>query len=245
MGRDRKLIEMACREFLMNVVQESDVLNEKLTFHQKAMLYDKIMDMKYVDMISVLVNNGKKITTEQKREFESKTKKAAKYGATATVGTYGVRKAAVYGKAAVKAGKDMGKDLKNFKKYTSGKKVPLSQYPGALKRMAQDTRSYVKAGGIKKPGWKKSTIAAVGLLYLYRKLTDLCARKHIGNKEAQMRCKMDGIKKITNEIKSNISKCESTSNPAKCKQKLNAELIKWQTKYQKNLVSVNQLKRKG
>ena len=221
MTKDQKLIKIACKEFLMNIVKESEILNEKLSFFQKTLLYDAIREMSYDEVLSLLINNGNKISTEQKREFESKTKKAAKYGAAAAGGAYLLKRTGSLSKIPKKVAKAV--------KWSMEK-------PGEMK-----TFRLQKAGvrtGI------RGALGAVAAIYLFRKLSDPCVRKNIGNKEAQIECKMEAIKKVISEIKSDIGKCNSTSDPMKCKKKLNKELIKWETKYQQYLIQRNKSKRK-
>ena len=83
---DSKLLEISCKEILMNIVKESKILNKKLSFFQKTLLFDKISEMKYEDVISLLYNDGKEITIEEKKEFESDTKRNVKYAGAALAG---------------------------------------------------------------------------------------------------------------------------------------------------------------
>jgi len=221
MTRDSKLIELSCKEFLMNIVKESKTLDKKLTFFQKTLMYDKIREMSYDKVLSVLINDGNKVTTEQKREFESKTKKAAKYGAVAAGGAYLMKRTGSLKKLPQKAWKATKWFMKS----------PEEMKSGMLQRGAG--RATIK--GI---------VTGVGALYLFRKLSDPCVRKNLGNKKAQYECKLAAIKKIISEIKADLGKCSETSNPEKCRKKVGKEIIKWQTKYQQLLVKTNEIKRK-
>ncbi len=210
MTKDQKLIEIACKEFLMNIVKESEILNEKLSFFQKTLMYDRIREMSYNEILSLLINNGKKITTEQKEEFESKTKKIAKYGAAGYVGRkIGMR---AIGKAPIKV---LGKKV-----MSGGKKTQ-------------------KIGLLGTKGGIRGALGAVAGLYLFRKLSDPCVRHNIGDSKGQAACKLEACKKVINQIKSDMSRCNKTENPTKCKSKLNSELIKWQTRYQQYLIQKN------
>ena len=205
MNKDSKLIELSCKEVLMGIVKESKSLDKKLSFFQKTLLFDKIKEMKYEKVIGLLFNkDGKEVTTEQKNEFESKTKKLAKYGTAAYVG-------AKLGHVVT------GSKTKLIGGYKTGK---------------------LAKGGI------KGAAAAIAGLFLYRKLSDPCVRKNLGNKQAQMACKMEAIKRVMSQIKSDMGKCSGAADPIKCKQKLSKELIKWQTKYQQYLVQLTQMKKK-
>jgi hypothetical protein len=192
MNKDSKLIEVSCKEHLMNVVKESKNLDKKLSFFQKTLLYDKIKEMKYEKVIGLLFNEGKEVTQEQKREFESKTKKAAKYGTAMVVGS-------------------------------------------AL--------GHVATGKMTKGGFK-GALGAVAALYLYRKLSEPCVRKNLGNRQNQITCKMDAIKQVMDQIKVDMGKCNVAADPIKCRKKLSNELVKWQVKYQQYLIQVTKLKRK-
>ncbi len=243
MTKDQKLIKIACKEFLMNIVKESEILNEKLSFFQKTLLYDAIREMSYDEVLSVLINDGKKVTTEQKREFESNAKKAAKYGAVAGAGAYLVKRriptkayrtAKLVAKHPKKGTKKVVGAIKKTKPYKLAKW--FMQSPGELKHFR------LQKGGTRAA--IKGIIAGVGALYLFRKLSDPCVRKNIGNKKAQYECKLAAIKKIISEIKADLDKCSATSDPEKCRKKVGKEIIKWQTKYQQMLVKVNELKGK-
>ena len=215
-NNDSRLIELSCKEVLMNIVKESEVLDSKLSFFQKTILFDKIREMKYVDVLSLMFNEGKVMTAEQVRTFESKTKRAAKYGLAAGAG----RKA---GHIATKTG---------------GLKVPFG--PTLIKKPGLAKGSPVLGG---KKGGFIGAAAAVAGLYLYRKLSDPCVRKHLGNKAAQNLCKAEAVKKVIARITADMAKCGTAKDPAKCKAKLNAELIKWKKKYQEYMVLATKARR--
>jgi hypothetical protein len=224
-NRDSKLIELSCKEVLMKIVQESETIKEKLSFFQKTLLFDKIREMKYEDVISLLFNDGKKITTEQKREFESKTKRNAKYGVAGWAGRkIGMR--AIGGRPITLAGKTILKG--------AGKS-------GRISSIVDGKR---KIGKLGTKGGIRGALTAVAGLYLYRKLSDPCVRNNLTNKKAQIACKMEAIKKVISQIKSDMGKCSGTANPENCKKKLANELVKWQNKYQEHLVTFNKIERK-
>lgn len=203
-SNDSKLIEISCKEFLMDIVKESVKLNNKLSFYQKTILYDKIKEMKYEKVIGLLFNEGVEVTSEQKREFESGMGKYTKYAVAGAVG----RK---LGHVAT------GSKTAFFGGYKTG-------------QMAK--------GGI------KGALAGVAALFLFRKLSEPCVRQNLGNKPAQLKCRMEAIKRVISQIKSDIGKCSGAKDPIKCKQKLNNELIKWKTKYEQLLVELTKYNRK-
>jgi len=72
------------------------------------------------------------------------------------------------------------------------------------------------------------------VLYLYRKLNDTCERAcwhkfpmSQERKVCRYLCQLSAAKKILNDIRSEISKCSTFSNPDKCEKKLQGEYIKW------------------
>lgn len=85
MTRDDKLLEISCKEMLMNIVKESESLNNKLTFFQKTLLYDKIREMSLNEVLSILY---------EQNPDETGGSKALKYGAAAAGGFYGGKVAA-------------------------------------------------------------------------------------------------------------------------------------------------------
>jgi len=87
---DRKLLEVSCKETLMNIVKESEKL-KGLPFLDKTLLYDYIKEMEYKDVASLLY---------EAREFETPRTKGAKYGAAFGAGAgagakFGIKGAAV------------------------------------------------------------------------------------------------------------------------------------------------------
>jgi hypothetical protein len=220
MNKDSKLIELSCKEVLMSIVKESKSLDKKISFFQKTLLFDKIKEMKYEKVIGLLFNEGVEVTTEQKNEFESKTKKIAKYGAVAGLGAYGLKR------------------IHNIPNAPEKVKAAAKKFFTGPSKM--------KSFSLQKKGTRtglKGAAAAIAGLYLYRKLSDPCVRKNLGNKQAQMACKMEAIKKVVSQIKSDIGRCSGAADPVKCKQKLSSELIKWQTKYQQYLVQMTKTKK--
>jgi hypothetical protein len=260
MNKDSKLIELSCKEVLMNIVKESKSLDKKLSFFQKTLLFDKIKEMKYEKVIGLLFNkNGMEVTTEQKNEFESKTKKTAKYGTAAIGGGYVAKRVgdSIINKklSNLKGLKDKLNATINFSQNASEvakAKQNLAKVDNQIKELGKQTLK--RTGKLTKfiPKYSKGAsgrgvkgaIAAVAGLYLYRKLSDPCIRKNLGNKQAQIACKMEAIKRVISQIKSDIGKCSGASDPIKCRQKLSKELIKWQTKYQQYLVQLTHMKKK-
>ena len=146
MNKDSKLIELSCKEVLMNIVKESKSLDKKLSFFQKTLLFDKIKEMKYEKVIGLLFNEGVEVTSEQKREFESKTKRAAKYGTAAVAGSYGAKKVSdiITNKKlnALKGLKDKLNTTINFSQNANEiakAKQKLAQVDGQIKELGKQT----------------------------------------------------------------------------------------------------------
>jgi len=78
---DKKLFEIGCRKFLMKVVQNSTIINEKITFEQKVILYDEIKKMPFKKLFNLLFRESREIETKDEKEF--------KYGAAITGGALG------------------------------------------------------------------------------------------------------------------------------------------------------------
>jgi hypothetical protein len=218
---DSKILEMACKDYLLAAVTNSASLRKKLTFAEQVKLTEHVMSMSYKDLVSVLFYEGKNITTEKITDFEGKTKKALKYGAAGFVGRK-IGKTAIGG-APLKA---LGFTLKKGS--------------GVADRMTH--------GGTK--GGFLGALGGVGLFYLYRKLTDPCVRaslsiKNIGHRKlAKHECQAAAAKKVISTISSDLSKCAESSNPEKCRRKLQSEIMKWRKRYQKELIEISKLKSK-
>jgi len=84
---DKKLFEISCRETLLEIVKNSDVINKKLSFTQKILLFDKITMMPFHEVYNLVFQ------TEDARDIETKDERDTKYGAAATIGALAVRKA--------------------------------------------------------------------------------------------------------------------------------------------------------
>lgn len=79
-NNDKKLFEISCREQLLEIVKESDIINKSLTFTQKILLFDKIKEMPFQEVYNLLFQN------EGAREIETKDERDTKYGAAMTAG---------------------------------------------------------------------------------------------------------------------------------------------------------------
>lgn len=204
---DKKILEIACKEVLMNIVKESETLNKKLTFFEKTLLYDKISQMNYKDVLRLLY-------TEQKRDQESILSKNVKYAAAGYAGSK-VGKT-VWGGAPIKIGKET-----IVKAKSSYAKAPTF----FLHKMVK--------GGI------RGAALATAALFAYRKFSDPCVKNNLGNKQAQIECKMTATKKVIALIHSDMKKCKGAPNPTECSAKLQKVLDRYTDQYNSLLKQAN------
>jgi hypothetical protein len=220
MTDQKKLLEMSCKEFLMEVIRDSKNLDNKLNFYEKTILYDLVKEMPFSEVVSLLFS-------EAPSEIETSGTKGAKYAAAGYLGRkVGLR---AIGGAPIKLG------FKTIVKGAGGK----GDVEGLLSR---------KKGIFGTKGGFTGAAIGVGLLFLYRKLTDPCFRKTIKilnpekRKLAELNCRIVAIKKVIEKIKGDIQNCNNTKNPESCKNKLTMELNKWRNKYQEHLQKISSLR---
>lgn len=258
-GIDSKILEMACKDYLLAAVTNSKSLRKKLTFGEQVKLAEHVMSMGYNDVVSVLFYDGEKITTEQIRDFEGKTKKGLKYGAAATVA--GAAGKVAHYKLAGRAGEkhpNIGTAASNASKATK-KAVEKAQAKAGKLTLAGKSGNVVKkvlgaplkAGKLRVAGPAgRAAAIGVGLLYLYRKISDPCVRKSLSIKNIGQRklskhqCQAEACKKVINSISSDMSRCNKAANPEKCRKKLEGEVMKWKQKYQKEIIEISKIKSK-
>ena len=84
-------------------------------------------------------------------------------------------------------------------------------------------------------------------LYIYRKLNDGCERKCYANipftakrKICKYQCQLDIARKITDDLRSDIGRCDEFRNPDKCEKKLRKEYMKWAQRVQQLQVKLRQ-----
>lgn len=226
---DKKLVESACKKLLLKAVMESDIIAKKLTIDQHTELCEKVLEMKYNEVLPLLFGDSPVSVNEreQMRDYESKFKKGVKYAAAGYAGRkVGMR---AIGGAPIKV---LGKTLV---KGAGGK--------GDIAGLA--TR---KIGALGTKGGIKGALLGAGAYYLYRKLSDPCRAKAALSSGPQKnivkhQCQAEAAKRVISQVTSQISKCDGTHNPAKCKAKLNKELVTWKKRLQQELVSLAQAKR--
>jgi len=87
---------------------------------------------------------------------------------------------------------------------------------------------------------------AMFVLYIFRKLTDTCSRSCLAKfpmstqrKICRYQCQVNAARKIVNDLRSEITKCNQFANPEKCEKKLRKEYIKWSRRLQQQMVKLN------
>lgn len=109
----------------------------------------------------------------------------------------------------------------------------------------------IKYGGFKGVLANVVGAPAVGIfiLYLFRKLTDTCSRacmnKFPMSKEREvcmLECKIESVRKLTDQLRGEIVKCDEFANPDRCQKKLQKEYIKWSKKLQELLIRLRKVK---
>jgi len=90
---------------------------------------------------------------------------------------------------------------------------------------------------------------AMFVLYTFRKLTDTCSRQCLGNiplsskrKICRYECQVNAARKIVDELRKEINKCNSFAKPDKCEKSLRKEYIKWAKRLQMQIIKLRQAK---
>lgn len=90
---------------------------------------------------------------------------------------------------------------------------------------------------------------AMFILYLYRKATDTCERSCYKKlpmskqrKICKYECQLSAAKRMSNELRSQMAKCDNTRRPTKCEKKLQDEYIKWAKRVQQLTVKLQMAK---
>jgi len=149
--------------------------------------------------------------------------------------------------------------LCNFVRELSYEDVITLTITESLKDFENKFKKFLKygfaaiAGGIAGTGavGTLGTGPAIGMfvLYIFRKLTDTCSRACLNKfplstqrKICRYECQVNATRKITNDLRAEISKCGHFANPDKCEKKLRKEYIKWARRLQSQIVKLNQAK---
>lgn len=84
-------------------------------------------------------------------------------------------------------------------------------------------------------------------LYIYRKLNDSCEKKCYANipfsrkrKICKYQCQLDVARKVTDDLRADIGKCDDFRNPDKCERTLRKEYMKWAKRVQQLQIKLRQ-----
>jgi len=216
---DKKLVESACKKMILTAVMESETLSKKLSLEEHTKLCEKVLEMKYSEVLPLVFGGDPLPTNEAEgmRDYESKFKRAVKYGVAGGAGSYATRKA---------VGKATGKSLTGLK----GVAHPITK-----------TKWGVIGSGL-----------GMAAYYLYRKLSDPCRAKAAlstgtsGEKATiKHQCQAEASKRVISQLNSQLSKCDNTKNPEKCKKGIQKELGVWKKRLQNELISLAKAKRQA
>lgn len=88
-------------------------------------------------------------------------------------------------------------------------------------------------------GWLKSKFAGggmtgaaagMGLLFLFRKISDPCVRQHIGDRLSQYECQAAAARRVIDQIRANMQDCYNAEDPMGCRNRLHRQMLMWQNK---------------
>lgn len=109
--------------------------------------------------------------------------------------------------------------------------------------------SIAAIAGMKWIGFLKGPPTAMFVLYLFRKATDTCNRACISKfplsnekKICKYECQVEGARRIVQDLRSEVSKCNQFEYADKCEKALQKEYIKWSKRLQSLMVKLNQAK---
>jgi hypothetical protein len=109
--------------------------------------------------------------------------------------------------------------------------------------------SIAAIAGMKFIGALSGPPVAMFILYLYRKATDTCVRSCFTKmplskqrKICKYECQLNAAKKMTAEIRSEITKCSQFELADKCEKKLQGEYIKWAKRVQQLTIKLQRAK---
>lgn len=104
--------------------------------------------------------------------------------------------------------------------------------------------------GVFKGNVPKLAVPGIGMmiLYLYRQATDDCKKQCFKKipftrkrKVCILECKIKALRDLTNDIRSEIVKCQQFANADKCEKKLRKTYIKWAKKLQELIIQYRKL----
>jgi|GEM_PF-4763543 len=200
---DKRLFELACREYLMDVVNKSKYLKEHLSLIEHAKVYNWTKNKaSYKQLLEVII-----------RELTDKPvdEKAIKMFETLVVSLAELKPGYRWPwQGASKAAKSAG-----------GKVLDVMTKERHLHPIKAAKKVAITAAII------------IGAIYLFKKLMDPCVRQCRGNSDCIRDCRSNAIKKSIANLQSHLPNCAQTPNPAKCQAKIKKEIAKWNEKLTK------------
>lgn len=88
MDFDKRIFELACRDYVLESVNSSKILRQKLTLLEHARLYSWTQKLSYPLIVAAILNEQEVPSSGKIRGWENKVKIALKYGAAAIAGGY-------------------------------------------------------------------------------------------------------------------------------------------------------------
>jgi hypothetical protein len=217
---DKKLVESACKKYILTAVMESDKLSKKLTLEDHTALCERVLEMKYHEVLPLAFGGEPLPTSEAEgmRDYEDKFKRALKYGLAGTAGSYATRKAVgkATGRRLTGVGSGAMHPFAKSKWHAIGAGIGMAAY--YLYRKLSDPCRAKAAMATGTPG-EKAVI------------------KH--------QCQAEASKRVIAQLNSQLGKCDETKNPEKCKSKIQKEIVVWKKRLQNELISLAKAKRQA
>jgi hypothetical protein len=216
---DKKYLELACKDFLKEVISESKVLRRKLSFKEHKRVHDLVDKMNYDEVMAAIFNNGIPLA----EQGESSVKRGAKYGAAAGAGMI----------VASKIKKSKLAPLVAKEKALRKAAAKMGKKKGA-QTLAQAEKIAATIQKLKKVPAKKLGIAAGVLgLYLWRRFSDPC--RALKGRTETARCRAAAIQKVISQLRSSLNQCSKAPDPIACRAKIMKEIGKWEGKYRQQM----------
>jgi len=212
---NKKIFELACRDYVMDVVNESKYLRSRLNLIEHAKIYDWVKNRaSYNQLASIIISeeaNGE-VTSKMILEFEN-TAKSCCENFMLNEGLEGTKYIVPDPKA--------GRQEEEYGKYGKGYHgMPFKGKGRAFGKFMTKERHPLRFLG------KVAGVIAIILAarYLVKKLSDPCVRKCYGDPACVKTCKIEALNKGINELRTHMTTCKNTPNPEKCQKKIQKEI---------------------
>lgn len=214
---DKKLVESACKKYILTSVVDSKILSEKLTLEEHTKLCEKVLEMKYNEVLPLVFGSDKIPANEQQmRDYEDNIKKHLKYSAAALAGGYGLRKAV--GKATKRRLTGIG----------SGIRHPWAKTKWGALGAGLGVATYYLYRKLSDPCRAKAALSQ-------GTSAEKAAIKH--------ECQIEAIRRVISQLNASLKKCDEVENKVKCKEKIQKEIIVWKKRLQNEMISLAKTKR--